>query len=127
MYWYVLLGRSVQSLACTVAASSLAAHPVCCPCSQVCDDEEIEPIAEVRSRIHHNLGKLYMKQLDIERAKQHFTADIAICSRLLLLEEEAKGWISLGDLQFKHEDYEEALSVSLFAGAMAVSALVLPS
>lgn len=83
-----------------------------CPGCQVCDDEEIEPIAEVRSRIHHNLGKLYMRQKDKGRAKQHFTADIAICNRLGLLEEEGKGWTSLGDLHFREEEYEDALRVS---------------
>eukprot|EP00850_Spirogloea_muscicola_P017313 SM000147S01132 [mRNA] locus=s147:230302:234791:- [translate_table: standard] len=75
---------------------------------QVCDSEEVAD-DESRSRIHHQLGLLYTRERKRDKALHHIREDIRICNKLNLREEEAKGYISVGDLHFKFQEYDSAI------------------
>ncbi|KAJ6677814.1 PROTEIN TONSOKU [Salix viminalis] len=52
---------------------------------EICDEEEVNADNDCRSRLHHNLGNVYME-----------------------LKGEAKGYINLGELHYRAQKYEEA-------------------
>ncbi|XP_024518191.1 protein TONSOKU isoform X2 [Selaginella moellendorffii] len=78
---------------------------------KICDDEEVAPNNEVRSRIHHNLGRLYTERRNWQYAKEHMQLDIMICKVVGNLQGEVKGLINLGDLSFKTQNYEDAMKI----------------
>lgn len=75
---------------------------------RICNEEEIREDDDARSRIHHNLGRLYCERREWDKAKHHTQADISICQRIPHPQGEAKGFINLGEMHFKCQRYEEA-------------------
>ncbi|CAM6088799.1 unnamed protein product [Calypogeia fissa] len=75
---------------------------------KLCDEEEVDENDAARSRIHHNLGRLYAELRDWEKAKYHTELDIEICQKIPHAQGEAKGLMNLADLYFKSQDYEQA-------------------
>ncbi|KAK1300783.1 Protein TONSOKU [Acorus calamus] len=76
---------------------------------KLCDDEEVNEDDDVRSRLHHNLGSLYMELREWGEAKKHIDKDILICNRIGHLQGEAKGYINLGELNYRRQKYDEAI------------------
>ncbi|XP_062147613.1 protein TONSOKU [Alnus glutinosa] len=76
---------------------------------QICGDEEVEEDNDARSRLHHNLGNVYMELRMWDNAREHIEKDIIICKRIGHCQGEAKGYINLGELHYKVQKYEEAL------------------
>ncbi|KAI5077372.1 hypothetical protein GOP47_0007196 [Adiantum capillus-veneris] len=75
---------------------------------RICNDEELREDDDARSRLHHNLGRIYCERRDWEKSKHHTQTDISICQRLPHPQGEAKGFINLGEMHFKRQRYEEA-------------------
>ncbi|GMY12399.1 protein TONSOKU isoform X1 [Fagus crenata] len=76
---------------------------------EICDEEEVEENDDGRSRLHHNLGNVYMELRMWINAREHIEKDIVICKRIGHCQGEAKGYINLGELHYKVQKYEEAL------------------
>ncbi|XP_059431459.1 protein TONSOKU-like [Corylus avellana] len=76
---------------------------------QICGDEEVEEDNDARSRLHHNLGNVYMELRMWDKAREHIEKDIIICKRIGHCQGEAKGYINLGELHYRVQKYEEAL------------------
>jgi tetratricopeptide (TPR) repeat protein len=74
---------------------------------KLCDEEEVDENDAARSRIHHNLGRLYTELRSWEKAKYHIELDIEICQKIPHAQGEAKGLMNLADLYFKSQDYEQ--------------------
>ncbi|KAH7429280.1 hypothetical protein KP509_09G039700 [Ceratopteris richardii] len=75
---------------------------------QLCDEEELRENDDARSRLHHNLGRIYTEKRDWEKAKYHTQTDISICQKIPHPQGEAKGFINLGEMHFKRQRYEDA-------------------
>ncbi|KAG0561292.1 hypothetical protein KC19_9G052400 [Ceratodon purpureus] len=76
---------------------------------KICDDEEIGQNDAARTRVHHNLGRLYSERRQFLYALNHVLEDIRICRALPHPQGEAKGLINLGDIYFKRREYEQAM------------------
>ncbi|GER29629.1 tetratricopeptide repeat (TPR)-containing protein [Striga asiatica] len=76
----------------------------------ICDDEEFSEDIDTRSRLHHNLGNVYMEMRKWVNAKKHIEKDIIICKRIMHRQGEAKGYVNLGELNYRTQRYEEAIS-----------------
>lgn len=76
---------------------------------KLCDEEEVDTNDAARSRIHHNLGRLYAELRNWEKAKYHTELDIEICQRIPHAQGEAKGLMNLADFYFKSQDYEQSI------------------
>ncbi|KAJ7547717.1 hypothetical protein O6H91_08G100700 [Diphasiastrum complanatum] len=76
---------------------------------RICDEEELGGNDDARSRIHHNLGRLFSDQRDWIQAKEHTLKDISICQKIPHPQGEAKGFINLGEMHFKSQNYEDAM------------------
>ncbi|KAM0952462.1 putative tetratricopeptide-like helical domain superfamily, protein TONSOKU [Dioscorea sansibarensis] len=76
---------------------------------KICDDEEIPENDDARSRLHHNLGKLYLELRDWGKARVHIEKDIVICKRIGHPLGESKGFINLGELHYRIQKYDEAI------------------
>ncbi|KAL6551954.1 hypothetical protein OROGR_008108 [Orobanche gracilis] len=77
---------------------------------EICDEEEVIEDDDTRSRLHHNLGKVYLELRKWENAKEHIRKDILICQRIGHCQGEAKGFINLGELYYRNQIYNEAIS-----------------
>lgn len=77
---------------------------------QICDDEEVARLDDARSRLHHNLGSVYMGLRKWSEAQKHILEDIHICNSIQHRQGEAKGYINLGELHNKVQKYDEAIS-----------------
>ncbi|KAL6523140.1 hypothetical protein OROHE_016435 [Orobanche hederae] len=77
---------------------------------EICDEEEVIEDDDTRSRLHHNLGKVYLELRKWENAKEHIRKDILICQRIGHCQGEAKGFINLGELYYRIQIYNEAIS-----------------
>lgn len=75
---------------------------------KICDEEEVNPYDDARSRLHHNLGNVYTELRNWNRAKGHIEKDIEICRKIRHLQGEAKGFINLGELHSRVQKYEDA-------------------
>ncbi|KAL5213496.1 hypothetical protein ABZP36_024343 [Zizania latifolia] len=75
---------------------------------KICDEEEVHPYDDARSRLHHNLGNVYIEQRNWNRAKGHIEKDIEICRKIRHTQGEAKGFINLGELHSRVQKYEDA-------------------
>ncbi|MCO5592485.1 hypothetical protein L7F22_046488 [Adiantum nelumboides] len=75
---------------------------------RICNEEELREDDDARSRLHHNLGRIYSEKRDWEKAKHHTQTDISICQRIPHPQGEAKGFINLGEMHFKRQRYEDA-------------------
>lgn len=77
---------------------------------EICDEEEIPEGDATRSRLHHNLGNVYMELRKWERAREHMKRDILICKQIGHCQGEAKGYINHGELHYRNQRYEEAIA-----------------
>ncbi|KAJ0264409.1 Protein TONSOKU [Hirschfeldia incana] len=76
---------------------------------EICDEEEVKEYDAVRSRLHHNLGNVYMELRKWKEAKEHIKMDIKICHQISHCQGEAKGYINLAELHNKTQNYSDAL------------------
>ncbi|KAF7840080.1 Protein TONSOKU [Senna tora] len=77
---------------------------------EICNEEEVSEDDDGRSRLHHNLGNVYMELRMWERARKNIEKDIHICHRIGHCQGEAKGYINLGEVHYRTQKYDEALS-----------------
>lgn len=73
---------------------------------KICDDEEVDSYDDARTRLHHNLGNVYTELQNWEKAGGHIRKDIQICKKIGHLQGEAKGYINLGELHYRVQDYD---------------------
>lgn len=76
---------------------------------EICDEEEVSEDDDGRSRLHHNLGSVYMELRMWDKSREHIEKDIIICKRIGHCQGEAKGYINLGELHYRVQKYEEAI------------------
>ncbi|RXH68633.1 hypothetical protein DVH24_030966 [Malus domestica] len=76
---------------------------------EICDEEEEMEDDAGRSRLHHNLGNVYLKLRMWDNAREHIEKDIIIRKRIEHCQGEAKGYINLGELHYLIQKYEEAI------------------
>ncbi|KAB2597114.1 hypothetical protein D8674_000034 [Pyrus ussuriensis x Pyrus communis] len=76
---------------------------------EICNEREVVEDDDGRSRLHHNLGNVYMKLRMWDSAREHIDMDILICQRIQHRQGEAKGYINLGELHYRVQNYQEAL------------------
>ncbi|KAF6154889.1 hypothetical protein GIB67_018326 [Kingdonia uniflora] len=76
---------------------------------KICDEEEVIEDDDGRSRLHHNLGSVYMELRMWNKARDHIEKDIIICKKIGHRQGEAKGYINLGELHYRVQKYDEAL------------------
>ncbi|KAG9128852.1 hypothetical protein Leryth_009609 [Lithospermum erythrorhizon] len=74
----------------------------------ICDEEEVDDNDDGRSRLHHNLGNVYMELRNWEEAMKHIEKDIIICHDIKHCQGEAKGFINLGELYYRNQKYSDA-------------------
>lgn len=77
---------------------------------KICDDEEVDSYDDARTRLHHNLGNVYTELRNWKDARWHIGRDIQICKKLCHLQGEAKGYINLGELHYREQNYRDAKS-----------------
>lgn len=75
-----------------------------------CNDEEINENDEVRTRLHHNLGRLYLELRQWRKSREHIEKDIQICKRIGHQQGESKGFINLGEMYYRTQMYNEAVN-----------------
>ncbi|XP_071741146.1 protein TONSOKU-like [Rutidosis leptorrhynchoides] len=75
---------------------------------RICDEEEVDENDDGRTRLHHNLGRVYTELRKWDEAKDHVEKDIVICKNIGHVQGEAKGYINLGELHYQLQKYEEA-------------------
>ncbi|GKC30940.1 protein TONSOKU [Tanacetum coccineum] len=75
---------------------------------QICDEEEVAENNDGRTRLHHNLGNVYMELRKWDKAKTHIEKDILICQNIGHRQGEAKGFINLGELHYRVQKYADA-------------------
>lgn len=76
---------------------------------KICDEEEVSRDDDGRSRLHHNLGNVYMELRIWNKARNNVEKDIQICNRIGHCQGEAKGYINLGEVNYRTQKYEDAL------------------
>lgn len=76
---------------------------------KICDEEEVDENDDGRSRLYHNLGKVYIDLRMWDKARENIEKDIMICKKIGHCQGEAKGYINLGELHYRVQRYEEAL------------------
>ncbi|KAK0605730.1 hypothetical protein LWI29_030110 [Acer saccharum] len=76
---------------------------------EICDEEEVREDDDGRSRLHHNLGSVYMELRMWDKSREHIEKDIIICKRIGHCQGEAKGYINLGELHYRVQKYDEAI------------------
>ncbi|KAK4840892.1 hypothetical protein QYF36_020698 [Acer negundo] len=76
---------------------------------EICDEEEVREDDDGRSRLHHNLGSVYMELRMWDKSREHIEMDIIICKRIGHCQGEAKGYINLGELHYRVQKYDEAI------------------
>lgn len=77
---------------------------------KICDEEEVDEDDDARSRLHHNLGNVFMEVRKWDKAREHIEKDISICQRIGHCQGEAKGFINLGELHYRVQKYDEAVN-----------------
>ncbi|CAH2053367.1 unnamed protein product [Thlaspi arvense] len=77
---------------------------------KICDEEEVKEYDAIRSRLHHNLGNVFLELRSWNDAKKHIKMDINICHRISHIQGEAKGYINLAELHYRTQNYNDALS-----------------
>nr|GMC64406.1 protein TONSOKU [Ipomoea batatas] len=77
---------------------------------EICDEEELSENDDGRSRLHHNLGNVYTELRKWDKAREHIRKDIVICSKIGHCQGEAKGYINLGELHYRVQRYDEAMT-----------------
>jgi len=77
---------------------------------KICDEEEVGQYDATRTRVHHNLGRLYAEKRQWNQAMVHILKDIEICRAIPHPQGEVKGLINLGDIHFKQRHYEDSMN-----------------
>lgn len=77
---------------------------------RICDEEELGQYDAARTRVHHNLGRLFAEKRQWNSAMVHVMKDIEICRALPHPQGEVKGLINLGEIHFKQRHYEDAMN-----------------
>lgn len=77
---------------------------------EICDEEEVAENDDTRSRLHHNLGNVYLEQRRWEIANEHIKKDILICKQIGHCQGEAKGFVNLGELYYRTQKYDQAIA-----------------
>ncbi|KAL2241219.1 UNVERIFIED_CONTAM: Protein TONSOKU [Sesamum indicum] len=77
---------------------------------EICDEEEMVADDDARSRLHHNLGNVYLELRQWKNAYEHIKKDIVICNNIGHCQGEAKGYINLGELLYRTQRYAEAIA-----------------
>lgn len=85
---------------------------------RVCDAEEIGQHDAARTRLHHNLGRLFSEKRQWKQAIKHVMQDIEICQALRHPQGEVKGLVNLADIHFKERRYKDALDCYRIATAV---------
>ncbi|XP_020572962.1 protein TONSOKU isoform X2 [Phalaenopsis equestris] len=75
----------------------------------ICDEEEVNEYDDGRTRLHHNLGNVYLELREWNKARTHIEKDILICRRIGHPQGEVKGFINLGELHYRVQKYDEAI------------------
>jgi tetratricopeptide (TPR) repeat protein len=88
---------------------------------EICDEEEIGEFDDGRSRLHHNLGNVYMELRMWNEARKNIKKDILICHKIGHCQGEAKGYINLGEMHYRTQKFDEARSFYEKALALAKS------
>ncbi|KAH9316665.1 hypothetical protein KI387_025292, partial [Taxus chinensis] len=76
---------------------------------RICDEEEVGDNDDGRTRLHHNLGRIYIEIKEWEKATAHVDIDIKICQNIPHPQGEANGLINLGLIHYKLQKYDDAL------------------
>ncbi|KNA11275.1 hypothetical protein SOVF_136660 isoform B [Spinacia oleracea] len=76
---------------------------------EICDEEEVSENDDGRTRLHHNLGYVYMQLRMWKKAKHHIRQDIKICKNIGHRQGEAKGYINLGEFHSKEQKFNDTL------------------
>lgn len=76
---------------------------------KICDNEEISEFEDTRSRLHNSLGRVYLELRDWNKARYHIERDIFICKQIGHSLGESKGYINLGEVNFRVQDYDGAI------------------
>ncbi|CAH8321495.1 unnamed protein product [Eruca vesicaria subsp. sativa] len=76
---------------------------------KICDEEEVKEYDAMRTRLHHNLGNVYLELRRWKEAKEHIKMDIKICHQISHCQGEAKGYINLAELHNRTQNYGDAL------------------
>ncbi|KAK4416756.1 protein TONSOKU [Sesamum alatum] len=77
---------------------------------KICDEEEVVANDDARSRLHHNLGNVYLELRQWENAYEHIRKDIVICKNIGHRQGEAKGYVNLGELHYRIQKYNDAIA-----------------
>ncbi|KAH6756608.1 hypothetical protein C2S51_038907 [Perilla frutescens var. frutescens] len=77
---------------------------------EICDEEEVPEGDDTRSRLHHNLGNVYMELRKWDKALEHIKKDILICRQIGHCQGEAKGYINHAELHYRNRKYVEAIA-----------------
>lgn len=88
---------------------------------RICDEEEVKEYDAMRSRLHHNLGNVYLELRSWKEAKEHIKMDIKICHQISHCQGEAKGYINLAELHNRTQNYGDALMCYGKASTLAKS------
>ncbi|KAF2558451.1 hypothetical protein F2Q68_00017301 [Brassica cretica] len=88
---------------------------------RICDEEEVKENDAMRSRLHHNLGNVYLELRSWKEAKEHIKMDIKICHQISHCQGEAKGYINLAELHNRTQNYGDALMCYGKASTLAKS------
>ncbi|CAN8269073.1 unnamed protein product [Cochlearia groenlandica] len=88
---------------------------------QICDEEEVKEYDAARTRLHHNLGNVFLELRSWEEAKRHIEMDINICHKIDHSQGEAKGYINLAELHNRNQKYDDALLCYGKASSLAKS------
>lgn len=76
---------------------------------QICDEEEVKEYDAMRTRLHHNLGNVFLALRSWDEAKEHIEMDIRICHQINHTQGEAKGYINLAELHNRTQKYKDSL------------------
>ncbi|KAG2306175.1 hypothetical protein Bca52824_025923 [Brassica carinata] len=88
---------------------------------EICDEEEVKEYDAMRSRLHHNLGNVFLELRRWREAKEHIKMDIKICHQISHCQGEAKGYINLAELHNRMQNYGDALMCYGKASTLAKS------
>ncbi|XP_021728098.1 protein TONSOKU-like isoform X2 [Chenopodium quinoa] len=88
---------------------------------EICDEEEVNENDEGRTRLHHNLGFVYMQLRKWNKAREHIRKDIMICKNIGHRQGESKGYINLGELFCKVQKFDQTLRCYQMALKLAKS------
>ncbi|KAG4953948.1 hypothetical protein JHK87_039542 [Glycine soja] len=77
---------------------------------EICEEEEVAEYGDGHSRLHHNLGNVYMDLRDWDKARKYIKTNIVICNRIEHAQGETNGYINLGEVHYRTQKYEDASS-----------------